>query len=379
MKKRYIILFFALCVSCKGKNDTKEVMQKQDLEHLKAQIDSLFNEQIDSNAPGAALLVSYNGKMLIGKGYGLRDLETKERITKNTNMRMASVSKQFTDLSLLTLVDKGLLSLNDTVFKFWPYPVFKNITVTQLINHTSGIADYEEAFIKEWDRNKIVENKDVLTWLATNPAPRFEPGEKWEYSNTAYLVLALLTEKLSGEAFATFAKKAVFEKAGMNNTDFYSLAQPIDIQERAFCYEKDSLGQWEKVDGYFMNGVLGDGAVYTSVRDYFAYDQALRNKSIVSDGLHQMLFEPSSMALPEKAKYPFGFLKSKEEHYAMGWFVTDDIALHTGSWNGTRTIVVRDQERPLTIAIFMNSGEAETRSALIESTYNLVGSYLKSN
>lgn len=379
MKKRYIILFCALFVSCKAKNDTKEVTHQQDLEHLKAQIDSLFNEKIDSNAPGAALLVSYDGKMLIGKGYGLRDLETKERITKSTNMRMASVSKQFTDLSLLTLVDKGLLSLNDTVFKFWPYPVFKNITVTQLINHTSGIADYEEAFIKDWDRSKIVENKDVLTWLATNPAPQFEPGEKWEYSNTAYLVLALLAEKLSGEAFATFAKKAVFEKAGMNSTNFYSLAQPIDIQERAFCYEKDSLGQWEKVDGYFMNGVLGDGAVYTSVRDYFAYDQALRNKSIVSDTLHQLLFEPSSMALPEKAKYPFGFLRSKEEHYAIGWFVTDDIALHTGSWNGTRTIVVRDQERPLTIAIFMNSGEAETRSALIESTYILLDSYLKSN
>ncbi len=379
MKKRYIILLCALCISCKGKNDTKEVTQKQELEHLKAQVDSLFNTHINLNEPGAALLVSYDGKMLIGKGYGLRDLETKERITKNTNMRMASVSKQFTDLSILTLVDQGLLSLHDTVYKFWPYEVFKNITVTQLINHTSGIADYEGAFIKEWDRSKIVENKDVLTWLATNPAPQFEPGEKWEYSNTAYLALALLTEKLSGEDFATYAKEAVFEKAGMKNTNFYSFANPIDIKERAFCYEKDSLGQWEKVDGYFMNGVLGDGAVYTSVTDYFAYDQALRNKSIVTDTLHQLLFEPSSMALPEKAKYPFGFLKSKEEHYAMGWFVTDDIALHTGSWNGTRTIVVRDQERPLTIAIFMNSGEAETRSVLIESTYNLMDSYLKSN
>jgi hypothetical protein len=85
------------------------------------------------------------------------------------------------------------------------------------------------------------------------------------------------------------------------------------------------------------------------------------------------------MALPEKEKYPFEFLKGKEEQYAIGWFVTEDIALHTGSWNGTRTIVVRDKERPLTIAIFMNSGEAETRSTLIEATYSLVNSFLKSN
>lgn len=380
MKKIYIILMCGVFISCKSKNDTKEIKQKQSLLELQKQVDSLFDAHINLDAPGAALLVSYDGKMLIGKGYGLRDLETKEPITKNTNMRMASVSKQFTDLSLLTLVDKGLLSLNDTVYKFWPYEVFKNITVTQLINHTSGIADYEAAFMNnDWDRTKVVQNSDILDWLATNPAPHFKPGEKWEYSNTAYLVLALLTEKISREEFAPYAKKAVFEKAGMIHTNFYSLADPIAIKERAFCYEKGSLGSWEQVDGYFMNGVLGDGAVYTSVTDYFAYDQALRNNSIISDTLHQLLFEPSSMALPEKAKYPFGFLKSKEEHYAIGWFVTEDIALHTGSWKGTRTIVVRDKERPLTIAIFMNSGEAETRSELIEATYSLVNSYLKSN
>lgn len=376
MKIRYIILLCALYFSCNGINDTKEVKQKPDLEHLEIRIDSLFKAHINTDAPGAALLVSYDGEMLIGKGYGLRDLETKEPITNNTNMRMASVSKQFTDLSLLTLIDKGLLSLNDTVYKFWPYDVFRNITVTQLINHTSGIADYESAFIKDWDKNKVVENSDVLDWLATNPAPRFKPGEKWEYSNTAYLVLALLTEKLSGKDFATYAKERVFEKAGMKNTNFYSLAHPIEIKERAFCYEKDSLGNWEKVDGYFMNGVIGDGAVYTSVIDYFAYDQALRNKNIVSEELHHQLFEASSMALPEKSKYPFNFLMSKEEHYGIGWFVTEDIALHTGSWNGTRTIVVRDKGRPLTIAIFMNSGEADTRSILIEGTYKLVNDYL---
>ncbi len=374
-----ILILLTVFAACKSSTEKKESSDLVPLAHLEIKLDSLFNAHINVNEPGAALLVSYDGKMLVGKGYGLRDLETKKPITKSTNMRMASVSKQFTDLSVLTLVDKGLLSLNDTVYKFWPYAVFKNITLTQLINHTSGIADYEAAFMKDWDRTKVVQNSDVLDWLATNPAPHFKPGEKWEYSNTAYLVLALLTEKLSGQEFDSYAKKAVFEKAGMNNTNFYSFAHPIDIKERAYCYEKDSLGNWKKVDGFFMNGVLGDGAVYTSVTDYFAYDQALRNKSIVSDTLHQLLFEPSSMALPEKAKYPFEFLKGKEEHYAMGWFVTEDIALHTGSWYGTRTIVVRDQERPLTIAIFMNSEEAETRSVLIESTYDLVDSYLKSN
>ncbi len=371
------LLSLIIIFSCKTSSEKKEEPQSTSLHVLEAQLDSLFNSYIRPIDPGAALLVAYNGEMLVGKGYGIRDLQSKAPITKSTNMRMASVSKQFTNLSLLTLIDQGLLSLNDTIYKFWPIEVFKKITVMQLINHTSGLADYEAAFMKDWDRTKVVENKDILLWLGTNPPPRFEPGEKWEYSNTAYIVLALLTEKLSGRDFATYAKEAVFEKAGMKNTNFYTLAHPINIKERSFCYEKDSLGSWKKVDGFFMNGVLGDGAVYTSITDYFAYDQALRNKTILSDSLHQMLFEPSSMPLPENAKYTFSFLKGAEERYGMGWFITDDFALHTGSWNGTRTIVVRNRNKPLTIAIFMNSGEGETRSKLIEGTYKLVADYLK--
>ena len=371
------LLLLIIAFSCKTSSEKKEEPQSTSLHVLESQLDSLFNSYITPNEPGAALMVAYDGEMLVGKGYGIRDLQSKAPITKSTNMRMASVSKQFTDLSLLTLMDQGMLSLNDTVYKFWPLEVFKKITITQLINHTSGLADYEEAFMTGWDRTKVVENKDILHWLGTNPPPRFNPGEKWEYSNTAYIVLALLTEKLSGQDFATYAKEAVFEKAGMKNTNYYTLAHPIDIKERSFCYEKDSLVGWKKVDGFFMNGVLGDGAVYTSVTDYFAYDQALRNRTILSDSLHQLLFEPSSMPLPDKSKYTFSFLKGAEESYGMGWFITDDFALHTGSWNGTRTIVVRNKKKPLTIAIFMNSGEGETRFKLIEGTYKLVADYLK--
>ena len=185
--KKIILLLLIISGSCKSPPDKNEKSQLVQLAHLEIRLDSLFNAHINADEPGAALLVSYDGEMLIGKGFGLRDLKANQPVTKNTNMRMASVSKQFTDLCVLTLVDKGLLSLNDTVYKFWPYDIFRNITVTQLINHTSGIADYEVPFMNDWDRSKVVQNRDVLEWLATNPLPRFKPGEKWEYSNTAYI------------------------------------------------------------------------------------------------------------------------------------------------------------------------------------------------
>ena len=376
MKNIIIILIVAL-VSCKSPTDKTIISDSTEIEKLKTSIDSLFNSQIFRDGPGAALLISYDGKMLIGKGYGLGNIENQKPIDPKTNIRMASVSKQFTALSILSLVDKGLLSLNDSINKFWSYPVFKDITVEQLLNHTSGIADYEAYFNENWDRNNIVENKDILEWLSTNPNPVFKAGTNWEYSNTAYLVLALLVEKVSGEEFSSFAQESVFQKAGMGNTTYYNLAKPVEIRERAYCYDKDSLGNWRRIDGFFMNGVLGDGAVYTSVDDYFKYDNALQNKSIVSTDMHKLIFKPSSMALPEKAKYQFNFLNGAEERYAMGWFVTNEFALHTGSWNGTRTIVVKEFKRPLTIAIFLNFASSETRTQLIEAVYELVDNYVK--
>ena len=369
-------VLFIFLISCKSPTDKTIISDSTELEKLKTSIDSLFNSQINENAPGAALLVSYNSEMLIGKGYGLRDVNGKHPITSETNIRMASVSKQFTALCVLNLVDKGALNLNDSLNKYWEYPVFKDITITQLLNHTSGIADYEKHFNKNWDRNKVVENRDILEWLSTNPSPVFEAGKNWEYSNTAYLVLALLVEKVSGKEFSSYAQENVFQKAGMENTTFFNLAKPVEIKERAFCYDKDSLGNWQKIDGFFMNGVLGDGAVYTSINDFHKYDNALQKQTIVSEDMHKLIFKPSSMALTENA-YQFNFLNNDEERYAVGWFVTKKIALHTGSWNGTRTIVVKEFERPLTIAIFLNFASSDTRTKLIEETYELVDKFIK--
>lgn len=382
MKNLLMICLLIACFSCKNSTTEKVDSNSFQLERLQTSIDSLFSSYITENEPGAAVAVAYQEELIFGKGYGVRDLESQEPITLNTAFRMASVSKQFTALCILSLVDSGSLSLEDPISNYWDYPVFKNITVTHLLNHTSGLADYEEPyFLENWDRSKIVENKDILEWLATNPMTLFEPGAGWEYSNTAYLVLALLVEKVSGQEFSSFAKEHVFQKAGMDQTVFYNLANPVEIQERAFCHEKDSLGNWGKVDGYFMNGIMGDGAVYTSIQDYLEYDQALRNQSILSEKSHELIFKPSSQIQgiwPNTGHnmidlYPF--FENKTIGYAMGWIVTEDLAFHRGSWNGTRTIVLRKLDEPLTILLFLNSN-SDLREPLFIETYQLVEQYL---
>ncbi len=160
----------------------------------------------------------------------------------------------------------------------------------------------------------------------------------------------------------------------------FEVGIPIEIKERAICYEKDSLGNWEKMDGIFFNGILGDGAVYTSLNDYLAYDNSLRKESILSTSSHNLIFTRSA---PLPRDWPtantlidrFPFLNKAKVSYSMGWFVTDDITMHTGGWFGTRTVVVRERNRPITITIFRNSDSSFDE--LIIKTYELVDNYLK--
>ncbi len=366
LSKKYILLFisFIFFLSCHNPEKATNIA----LTEFRTAIDSLYHAKIPSDGPGAAVLVSYQGNMLIGKGFGLRNIETNEPITPSTNFRIASVSKQFTALCILKLIDEGKLSLQDSVQKFLPYTIFENMTIEQLINHTSGLPSFDDYFLNHWDRNQIVENKNVLNWLLTNPKLDFKPGEGWEYSNTAYLMLALIVEKASGMEFSDYAKKYVFQPLGMDSTNYYSLANPIYIPERAFCYEQDRTGKYEKMDDFFMNGILGDGAVYTSINDYYHYDLSLRKKKFLSETTQELLYKPSSTQKKN----------GRVSYYAMGWRVTDTTAYHTGGWLGANAFVVRYFNKPLTIGVFMNTNTLFT-SGLVDETLKLTQAYLIEN
>lgn len=373
---KYYIIFLLVFLSCKSQEETRNDEEITGIVELENSIDSIFNSKIEENGPGAAILVAYDNEKLISKGYGLRDLDKGQPITPSTNLRIGSVSKQFTVLTVLSLVDEGAVSLKDTVSKYLPSKTFSNITIEQLSHHTSGVADYEQHFEKIWDTTKIVTNQDVLNWYYTNPQPLFAPGTKWEYSNGGYNLLASLVEKVSGQKFAEYARENVFEKAGMVNTNFFNLADPIEIPERAYCYNKNENREWEKVDGHFLNGCLGEGAVYSSLNDFFEYDKALRKGNFLSAEAHDLVFETASIKIPVEEKYKYSFHQEPFDQYAKGWFVNGDIAYHSGSWIGQRSMVVRGLEEPFTIALFMNIGDGDLRKELIDETYLIVRKFL---
>jgi CubicO group peptidase (beta-lactamase class C family) len=284
-------------------------------------------------------------------------------------MEMGSVSKQFTALAILSLVDKGKISLNDEVHKFFPYETFKDVTVKQLINHTSGIEDAEDAFSENWDSTKVATNADILKWYSIKNRKKNKAGV-FQYNNGAYEVLPLIVEKVSGEKYEDYIKENVFKKAGMKRTIAFNLNSPVAIDERAFYYHKDSLGKWNKMDGLPLTGVLGAGGTYTSVDDYFNYDNALRNNSIFSKEIHQLIFEKNDSI---KANRSF----HRNMSYAMGWFVNDSIAEHSGSWFGVKTYTKRYLKKPLTIGVFGNRDDVSHE--LFVKIDSLTAQFVKNN
>lgn len=370
---RVICILIALSLlSCKKEN--KESINKPiEFADLQVKIDSLYNSHFDEKSPGAALLILYDNQKIVNKGYGMRNLETNSPITPSTNMRSASMAKQFTCLGLLNLIEQGKLAQTDTIYKYFPFPIFKNVTIEQFISHTSGIEDAEWVLDNIPTTTGNFNNEDVIEWYANNNVIRFSPGTKFEYNNGTYYTLAQIIEQESGMRYEDYIKKKVFHKSGMKNTKFITEGGSSAIDEYAYRYEKDSLGQWQLLDVHFEDEVVGAGGIYLSLNDYANYLEALRNKSIVNAESHELIFKPISMNM-ELHSQDLKILTDRESSYAMGWEVTDSLALSAGQWDAVNNFVIFERKRPLTIVMLSNNDDF-FKYRLVDKTYLIVNDY----
>src|SRR6202171_1401946 len=192
------------------------------------QIDAVFSSLKSNNAPGAAVLVVQNGRTVFRQGYGVTDLRTLHKIDAHTNFRLASFTKQFTATSILLLARDGKLQYDDHLTDFFPeFPTYgKSITVRNLLNHTSGLPDYEDILMRQYDGTppeKVPQILDagVLKLLERETSGKFPAGSKWEYSNSGYAVLAMIVEKVSGKPFGQFLQERIFVPLSMKHTLAY--------------------------------------------------------------------------------------------------------------------------------------------------------------
>jgi CubicO group peptidase (beta-lactamase class C family) len=307
--------------------------------------------------PGAAVLVLKRGQSMFEHGYGVAELRTRRNIDQHTNFRLASVTKQFTAMAIMLLVHDGKLRYDQRLTDVFPdFPEYgRAITIRNLLNHTSGIEDYED-LMSPPDPHVPVEQQQirddgVLDLLKKQKSTKFPPGTKWSYSNSGYVLLGLVVAKISGESFPDFLHQRIFAPLGMESTIAYVRGKH-QVPNRAYGYTLEN-GAWKETDQSSTSATLGDGGVYSSLSDLAKWDGALREHTPLSASAMAPAFTPvvvprGAPTQPDgaPAAYGFGwFLNSYKEHQRM-W--------HYGETIGFRTAIQRFTQDGLTIVVLCN-------------------------
>ena len=328
----------------------------------RSSIDAIFSSLKSANAPGAAVLVVKDGKPVFQQGYGVTDLLSLRPIDTRTSFRLASFTKQFTATCIMLLVHDGKLHYDDHLTDIFPeFPAYgKSITVRNLLNHTSGLPDYEDILMRQYPHTPPEEipqilDAGVLKLLEQQTSGKFPPGSKWEYSNSGYATLAMIVEKVSGKPFGQFLHDRIFTPLHMDNTLAYEKGKN-EVPNRAFGHTKEKNG-WKETDQSPTSAVLGDGGIYTSIDDLIKWDGALREHTLVSEAEMKPALTPVHVTDGPPTS------EGRNVSYGFGWFLDPykghKRMSHDGETIGFRTTIQRLPEDHLTVIILANRTDVD--------------------
>ncbi len=326
--------------------------------------DSGLADRIESALPdhaGAAVLVIDKGTIIFRQGYGLADAEDQTPVAPQTNFRIASVTKQFTATAVMLLVDDGKFSLEDTLDEFFPgFPEYgKRITVRHLLNHRSGLPDYEDLIP---DKTTLqVHDLDVLKMILDTDEPLFEPGSDYKYSNTGYTLLGLIVEQAADQPFHTFLKDRIFEPVGMDKTVMF-VRGLNQVPDRAFGHKK-RFGKWTRDDQSLTSAVRGDGGIYSSIDDLAKWIAALDSQQLLSDNATHQMFTPTKTN-DESIGYGFG--------WRIDTFKDQRRIHHTGGTRGFSLCLQRFPDRNAAVVVLINNNIEGNMTPVAERVADLV-------
>jgi len=346
-------------------------------------IDALFSHVTSPDAPGLAVLVQKNGLTVFERGYGVRELRSKAKIDAHTNFRLASFTKQFTAMAVMLLVHDGKLRYDETLAEIFPeFPAYGNtITVRNLLNHTSGLPDYEDLMDAEekakgpiWTPEKQIQDAEVLELLKKETNGKFAPGISWSYSNSGYVVLGLMVAKVSETSYREFLRARIVSPLKMNRTVVFQKGIN-EVRNRAFGHSKEN-GALKETDQSATSATLGDGGIYSNLDDLAKWDEALRNHALLSEKEFQLALRPVRLndgSEPHWPKEPNddNLHPGKPVSYGFGWFLDPyqgrQRMWHTGSTMGFRTVIERFTPADgLTVIILCNRTDLEPEKLALQ-------------
>jgi len=322
---------------------------------IASDLDAIASAYYPATEPGAAVRVTKDGEVLLHKGYGLADLEQGIPIQPDMVFRIGSVTKQFTAAAILLLEEEGKLSVEDDLRKHLPdYPTSgRTITIAQLLAHTSGIRSYTDMpdFGKRMREDMSVE--EIIALFRDEPLG-FEPGEKYAYNNSAYVLLGAIIEKASGKTYETYLREKIFEPLGMSQT-YYGSSSRI-IPKRAQGYDGVNA-EFENAEYLSMTLPYAAGSLLSTVDDLAKWDRALYGTGLLSQASLDKWWKPFSLANGESTYYGFGWsISSYEGHPVVG---------HGGGINGFTCYLLRMPEDRVFVTVLTNRNDEKANPGLV--------------
>lgn len=308
--------------------------------------DFIKAEMKRQNIPGLSLAIIKDGKILKAEGYGLADMKRNIPARPETVYRIASVSKQFIATAIMLLVQDGRLSLDEPIGKYLEGSpaTWTGITVRHCLTHTSGLVRESPGF----QARKIQSDVDVIKSAYSLPL-QFSPGQKHQYSNLGYFVLAEIIHKLSGQPWPDYISEKVFKPSGMNTT--YVTNTKEIIPNRAAGYVDNNKLQQVNDD---WPALRPSGAFLSTVLDMAKWDAMLYTDKILSESSRQQMWAPAE--LNDGTTYPYGF------GWELGAFRSHRLVHHGGGGPGIRTVFARFIDDGLSFIILMNLDDVDRYS-----------------
>jgi CubicO group peptidase (beta-lactamase class C family) len=311
------------------------------------------------------ILIAEKGKIIYMDSFGNANNRKKNKLEIEMTFQLASVSKIFTAVAILQLYEKGLLDLNDDVQKFIPEFPYENITVKHLLSHRSGLSRYEAFDQKQWDRTQPMTNENMIALFAKHkPNMYFKPGKRHDYSNTNFACLASIVERITKKSFKDYMHENIFMPSGMKKTYVFDVYNPPHPDSIALGHSRSYRLPLEPQQDY-LNGVVGDKGVYSTVIDLYKFDVALYNNKLLQPETLLLAFERNN----KNRRTPFddyGFGHRLKDWRMNGQF----IPFHSGWWRGFKTLFIRDIYEQKTI-IMLSNQEISPQAQLIWNTLSL--------
>ncbi|MBR4391083.1 MAG: beta-lactamase family protein [Bacteroidales bacterium] len=321
-------------------------------EQRAAQADRFFNKMRNTQDLNGVVLYAEGGQVLYEKAFGWRMLNhRRDSLKTDDQFQLASVSKMFTAEAVLLLHNQGKLNINDDLKVYIPEFPYEGVTIRNLLNHRSGLSRYETLADDQWpDRGVPMHNEDLIQlYVKHQPTPYLQPNTSFHYTNVNYALLASVVERVTKQHFEDFMREQVFEPLGMTHSYIYTLRgvgrQKTYVETEVQGHDLYRSGA-RRVEDDYLNGVVGDKGMFSTVEDLYKFHIALENGTFLPDSLQRAAFEPGS---PEW---------KNGDNYGFGWRLSDKhpgTVFHFGWWKGYRSFFIRDLVHGRTLIVLTNT------------------------